>query len=149
MSFYLRPTRYLSRKVPLSKLNLPVRSFFSFDGGRSNNDGDKLPAAASGGDKKISVEYLSRQDIVEMIAEDHDLTKAKADRVVRSIFDTIGEAVTERKIVKISGFGSFENKHYKSRLGTNPQTGEAWTVNAQQRVKFKAYKALKASVNGK
>mmetsp|Transcript_19644 Transcript_19644/g.28911 ORF Transcript_19644/g.28911 Transcript_19644/m.28911 type:complete len:85 (+) Transcript_19644:304-558(+) len=84
-----------------------------------------------------------------MIAEDHDLSKAKADRVVKSIFDTIGEAVTERKIVKISGFGSFENKHHKSRPYRHPQTGEALTMDAQQRVKFKAYKALKASVNGK
>lgn len=153
MAFHLRSSCYLSKNVALSNKFLPnlltARSFFTFDGSKSKTDGGKLPEVSSDINERSSIEYLSRQDIVEMVAEDHDLTKAKADRIVKSIFDTISEAVTERKIVRISGFGSFENRHWKSRQGRNPNTGEPLTLDARQRVKFKAYEALKASVNGK
>jgi len=37
------------------------------------------------------VETLSRSQIADMIAEEHDLTNAKAERIVKGIFDAIAE----------------------------------------------------------
>lgn len=38
-----------------------------------------------------SDETLSRQQIVDLVAEEHELSNAKAQRIVKGIFDTISE----------------------------------------------------------
>ena len=48
--------------------------------------------------------------------------------------------------VDISGFGKFEVKERKARMGVNPSNGEAIEIAASKSVGFKAAKALKESV---
>ena len=45
-------------------------------------------------EKEQEQEVLSQKEIADMIADEHDLTNAKAQRIVKGIFDTIAEVRT-------------------------------------------------------
>ncbi len=45
------------------------------------------------------------------------------------------------------GFGTFSVVHRKASMGRNPRTGEPIQIKASNQPKFKAGKALKATVN--
>ena len=49
--------------------------------------------------------------------------------------------------VEIRGFGAFSLKHYKTRLGRNPRTGETFSVPQRYGVHFKPGGDMKARVN--
>ena len=48
--------------------------------------------------------------------------------------------------VTITGFGTFEVKERKARMGRNPHTGAPIPIKAGKRVGFRVGKALKESV---
>ena len=45
-------------------------------------------------EKEQEQEVLSQKEIADMIADENDLTNAKAQRIVKGIFDTIAEVRT-------------------------------------------------------
>jgi integration host factor subunit alpha len=49
--------------------------------------------------------------------------------------------------LKISGFGSFMVRQKKSRLGRNPQTGDAMEITARRVVTFKPSQVLRDALN--
>ena len=51
------------------------------------------------------------------------------------------------KIVKISGFGSFEMKETPKRIGRNPKTKESYIINARNKVTFNISNKLKNFLN--
>jgi integration host factor subunit alpha len=51
------------------------------------------------------------------------------------------------KKIKTAGFGNFEIKQKKDRIGRNPQTGEAITIEARRVWTFKPSETLKSRIN--
>lgn len=92
---------------------------------------------------------LYRVDLVDALSEEHDLSKAKADRIVGSILDTIVQTVGSKGTVRLSNFGSFSSSVAAARSGRNPSTGETIHIPETNRIKFKPYPAFKDHVNGK
>lgn len=93
---------------------------------------------------------LKLSDIVNSLHEEHgaDVTsKAAADRCVHHVFAEIQKALEAGDKVNIIGFGSFTVTEVADRQGKNPQTGEAMTIPAHKKVKFKAGKTLKDCMN--
>ena len=97
----LLTTRILSKRSALYS-SLKVRNssvFSSIFGSEEKKDvkaADTTLATTTRTDKKrmstsATVETLSRGQLVDMIAAEHDLPHAKANRIVKSIFDTIAE----------------------------------------------------------
>lgn len=70
---------------------------------------------------------------------------------IRIIYDAIIESIKETIIeigkFRIKGFGSFELKECKERVGRHPKTGEVITIPAFKAVKFKCTKIFKSEVN--
>ena len=62
-----------------------TRSVFSYE----DEDADMMQQ-----EKEQEQEVLSQKEIADMIADEHDLTNAKAQRIVKGIFDTIAEVRT-------------------------------------------------------
>ena len=58
------------------------------------------------------------------------------------------KAVSEDRQVKLSGFGSFESFESKARTGRNPSTGEAISIPAKKRIRFKPSETFKKTTNG-
>ena len=89
---------------------------------------------------------MIKNDIVNEVAKLVG-TKNKAHVVVDCIFSYIREALKRKDSIVISGFGSFKVVKRNSRLGINPQTGEAIKIKAINVCKFAAGKVLKKEVN--
>lgn len=90
---------------------------------------------------------VTKNTLIEIIAEKEDITKTKASRILSLIGNGIMEAVSNGERVTIAGFGTFESKERSERDGVNPFTGEKTHIPASKGVKFKPGKAFKESVN--
>ena len=92
---------------------------------------------------------MTRNDLVERLAEEHELTKVFAREFVDSVFDMITAAAVKGEEVSLFGFGTFKVAGRGARKGRNPRTGEAVKIAASKSLKFKPARSLKASLNTK
>ncbi|MBP9836519.1 MAG: HU family DNA-binding protein [Candidatus Pacebacteria bacterium] len=89
---------------------------------------------------------MNKADIISTVHEVLGSTKADAERVVDTVFNSIEKAMKDGDSVSVAGFGIFEAKMRAKREARNPRTGETVTVPAMRVPKFRAAKALKDSV---
>lgn len=90
---------------------------------------------------------MNKAELIAAIAEESELSKAKAELALNSTMDTIKKAVTKGDNVQLIGFGTFSSGKRAARVGRNPKTGEAIKIAAAKTVKFTAGKAFKDAVN--
>ncbi len=95
---------------------------------------------------------MNKSDLVDALAGATGMTKADASRAVDALFSPsdgiIAQALRGDRRVQITGFGTFEAKHRKARMGRNPRTGETIQIAATKTPGFRAGKGLKDSVKG-
>jgi DNA-binding protein HU-beta len=91
---------------------------------------------------------MNKQELVDAIAAECDLSKVAAQRALDSAINTIVKAVKAGDTVQLVGFGSFAAGTRAERTGRNPRTGEEIKIAAAKTVKFSAGKAFKDAVNG-
>lgn len=53
-------------------------------------------------------EKVTIQDIIELLAEKHSMTKKDAEIFVKGMFELIEEALVTEKYVKVKGLGTFK-----------------------------------------
>ncbi|AWM86386.1 HU family DNA-binding protein [Microvirga sp. 17 mud 1-3] len=92
---------------------------------------------------------MNKNELIEQIAQEYELTKTFARDLVEHVFESISDAVHKGEEVAIFGFGKFKLAERKARKGRNPQTGEAIKIAASKNVKFEQSKSLKERVNAK
>ena len=68
--------------------------------------------------------------------------------IVNTIFDSMTDALRHGDRIEIRGFGSFEVRVRKPRLGRNPKTGSSVSVGERRVPFFKVGKELRERVNG-
>lgn len=90
---------------------------------------------------------MSKQQLVEMIAEKASLTKADAARALDATMESVTEALKKGEKVSLVGFGTFATSKREAREGRNPRTGETVKIAARTAVTFKAGSKLKEAVN--
>lgn len=90
---------------------------------------------------------LNKADLVDMLAENAELSKVSAGKVLNSLVDIITLSLRSGKSVSLLGFGTFAVKPRAARVGRNPKTGEPIQIEAANVPVFKAGKALKDAVN--
>jgi nucleoid DNA-binding protein len=92
---------------------------------------------------------LNKAELIEVIANETELTKAGAARVLNAVLDTIVKTVAKKQDVQLIGFGSFKAAKRSARMGKNPRTGAPVKIAAATVPKFSAGAAFKAAVNKK
>jgi nucleoid DNA-binding protein len=85
--------------------------------------------------------------MVRRIADETDLTQAKATEVIETIFDEIKSALEQGDAVILRGFESFHVRDKYGRIGRNPKTGQEAAITPRRVVRFKSGKSLKHAVN--
>jgi DNA-binding protein HU-beta len=86
---------------------------------------------------------LTKQELIDIVAEKGGLTKKDTGNILDIILNTITETMTRGEKVALVGFGTFEAKTRKARQGRNPATGETIEIAARTVPSFKAGRALK------
>jgi DNA-binding protein HU-beta len=93
---------------------------------------------------------MNKSDLVDALASSADMTKADASRAIDALFapsgGVISGALKSGQRVQITGFGTFEAKHRKARMGRNPRTGQAIHIAATKTPAFRAGKGLKDAI---
>jgi len=98
--------------------------------------------------KNISKSTMTKADIVERVYEKIGFSKKEASELVEMVFGSLKDKLVKGEKVKISGFGKFEVREKKSRIGRNPQTGDRITISARRVLNFSPSQVLKAMLNG-
>lgn len=90
---------------------------------------------------------MTKTDLVNVVAEEAQLSKKQADAAVNAVVAAITDALKAGDKVQLIGFGTFEVKAVAEREGRNPKTGETIKIAASKKPAFSASKALKDEVN--
>ncbi len=97
---------------------------------------------------------MNKAELVEKLADRVRISLRDSRRLVDAIFDpdpSVGLIAAELLVggkVAISGFGTFEARLRKARIGRNPHTGEPLEIPASRAPAFKAGKPLKETLKG-
>lgn len=90
---------------------------------------------------------MTKQNLVNYMAEKAGLTKADAARALDAFMNGIVKGLKDEGKVTLTGFCSFEAKNKPQREGRNPRTGEKVTIPARTAVSIKAGSKLKDALN--
>lgn len=90
---------------------------------------------------------MNKRDLAYIVAYETGVSRAVAEAGVDSLFNAIGSALQDGAKVRVNGFGTFEVRERKARVGRNPRTGEAIPIPATKAPAFKPAQALKQAVN--
>ena len=93
---------------------------------------------------------MTRSQLILRLTQQHPhLAHDEVERIVKTIFEKISEALARGERVELRGFGSFAVKEYAPRVSRNPRTGEAVQVPARRHPHFKSGKELRRRINAK
>ena len=96
---------------------------------------------------KMERKTLTRQDISEALYRHVGLSKYESAQMLETVLEHISNALIDGKSVKLSSFGTFTSRQKRERIGRNPKTGVAATINARRVISFKPSKLMKARIN--
>ena len=89
---------------------------------------------------------MNKQDLIAIVAEENELSKAQAGRVIDTVFYAIVKSVAKGDGFQLIGFVSFKAVTRDAREGRNPSTGETIQIPATTLPKFVPGAAFKAAV---
>ena len=92
---------------------------------------------------------MNKTDLIQRLADQHQLSKAEAGRILDTLLDTVVAAVKKGDAVTIPGFGSFKQHARAARNGVNPSTGDKIKIHAAKLPKFTPGATFKAAVDPK
>jgi len=92
---------------------------------------------------------LTKADIVERVYKEAGFSKKEAADLVDLVFKVMKDTLAKGEKVKISGFGNFSIRDKATRVGRNPQTGEAMEISARRVLTFKPSQVLKEDVTAR
>ena len=90
---------------------------------------------------------MTKQDIVDTVAEATGLTKVETEAVMNGVMATIIESLGRNERVELRGFGTFGVKHRMPKKARNPVTGEVIYLPERHVPTFKPAKHMRLHVN--
>ncbi|MBL0226261.1 MAG: integration host factor subunit alpha [Geobacteraceae bacterium] len=91
---------------------------------------------------------MTKADLAEKIHTTMGLSKKDSLETLEAVLSLMKSTLETGEKIKLTGFGSFEVKQKKDRIGRNPQTGEIITIEARSVLTFKPSVVLKTKING-
>ncbi len=89
---------------------------------------------------------MNKSDIVSAVAQSSGVAKKDVERVLNAAIDAMSQALIRGEKVQLSGFGTFEVKARKARMGRNPHTKEQVHIPSTRVPQFKPSQGLKENV---
>ena len=89
---------------------------------------------------------MNKKELIEKIAAEQNVTKARAEEMVNAIFSTIVDELKSGENVKIPGFGNFVVKTRKQRVAVIPNSNKKVIVPSYRVAGFKPANSFKEQV---
>ncbi|MGA0600482.1 integration host factor subunit alpha [Caulobacter sp. KR2-114] len=90
---------------------------------------------------------LTRADLTEAVHDEVGLTRQDCAALVERTLGLMTEALERGATVKLSGFGVFQVRAKRERVGRNPKTGEAAAIDPRRVIGFRASQVMKARID--
>ena len=90
---------------------------------------------------------LTRADLTEAVHDEVGLTRQDCASLVERTLGLMTEALERGATVKLSGFGVFQVRAKRERVGRNPKTGEAAAIDPRRVIGFRASQVMKARID--
>ncbi len=91
---------------------------------------------------------LTKANLAARLFDDIGLNKREAREIVENFFEEIRAGLESGQSIMLSGFGRFDLRDKKERLGRNPKTREAAVITARRVVAFHPGAKLREQVEG-
>ena len=90
---------------------------------------------------------MKKIDLIDVISKETNITRSEAKNSIEIVLEEISLAIISGEGVEVRGFGGFQKRRRKARIGVNPKTGQKAEVSEKFVPFFKPGKLLKESVN--
>ncbi len=90
---------------------------------------------------------LTRADLCESVHDEVGLSRHECSTLVERTLEMIVESLERGETVKLSGFGVFQVREKRARMGRNPKTGEPAAIEPRRVIGFRASQVMKARVD--
>ena len=90
---------------------------------------------------------LTRADLCEAVHETVGLSRQDCSGLVERTLELVVEALEKGEQVKLSGFGVFQVRAKRARMGRNPKTGEPAAIEPRRVIGFRASQVMKARID--
>lgn len=93
---------------------------------------------------------MTKNDLIKQLQEELKTYSLKdVAYVVNIIFDSMADAIKRGERIELRGFGSFEVRERKPRMGRNPKSGAQVKLQERKVPFFKTGKELRMMVDNK
>lgn len=92
---------------------------------------------------------MNKTELITAVAQEAEMTKKDAEKAVKAVIDVVSQALVKGEKVQLIGFGTFEVRERKARIGHNPSTQDEIKIPASKTPAFRVSKQLKEKVNVK
>ena len=92
---------------------------------------------------------MNKAVLISALAEATNSTKKDSEVFLKAFLDTVVKTLEKGEKVQLVGFGTFEVRDRKERVGRNPRTKEEIQIPASKVPVFKPGKEFKTVVNVK
>lgn len=90
---------------------------------------------------------MTKADLVERIRTTIGFSRKESSEMLETVFSIMKNTLESGESLKIQGFGNFQIKKKRDRVGRNPQTGEAIIIEARRILTFKSSPLLRNAIN--
>jgi len=91
---------------------------------------------------------LTKDRLITRLQTQIGMRKPESRQIVESLFEIMKETMADGEDLLISGFGTFQVRQKKERLGRNPQTKASLMLRARRVLVFKTSRVLRDKING-
>ena len=95
----------------------------------------------------MSDNNLTRVEIANVINKEIGISRSESSYFVDTIVNEMIKSLIDKKILKISTFGTLKMRYKKERIGRNPKTGVEHKISARNTISFVASNLLKKKIN--
>ncbi len=90
---------------------------------------------------------LTRADLCEAVHHEVGMTRQDCAGLVERTLELMIDALEDGQTVKLSGFGVFQVRAKRARMGRNPKTGESAQIEPRRVIGFHASQVMKARID--
>ena len=91
---------------------------------------------------------MNKTEFIKLLAKNMDTSATTADKTLKTVFETIGEAISQEDILAFVGFGTFKATISKAKKVKTPR-GTMVDVPEKRIVRFSPGSELKAKADTK
>jgi integration host factor subunit alpha len=88
-----------------------------------------------------------KEDIIREVMKEINLERSKAKHLIESLLKIVKGTLASGEDVLISGFGQFQVRHKKTRMGRNPKTKEEHEISERKVVTFYPSKVMRKEIS--